>query len=72
MALVRLSFITMDTSVCRLICAANWHPYSTTNKGEVWALQQSKKPVGLCLSVLIIKFNNNNNCLKEGQQRGVC
>jgi len=41
-------------------------PYSTTNKGEVWTLQWTKKPVGLRLSVLaiivqIININNNNN-----------
>jgi len=28
--------------------------YSTTNKGKVWALQQTKKPVGLRLSVQTI------------------
>jgi len=53
-ALVRRDFITKDTSVCRLICAAIWRPYSTMNKGEVWALQRTKKPVGLRLSVLAI------------------
>jgi len=53
-ALVRRGFITKDTSVCRLISAAIWHPYSTMNKGKVWALQQTKKHVGLHLSVLAI------------------
>jgi len=54
--LVRRGFITKDTNVCRLICVANWHPYSTMNKGEVWALQRTKKPEGLRLSVLAIKL----------------
>jgi len=36
-ALVHQDFFTKDTSVCRLICVAVWHPYSTTNEGEVWA-----------------------------------
>jgi len=39
---------------CRLNCAAIWRPYSTMIKGEVWALQRTKKSVGLCLSVLAI------------------
>jgi len=42
-ALVRQGFITKYTSVCRLICAAIWRPYSTTNKGEVWALQRHQE-----------------------------
>jgi len=54
--LVRRGFITKDTSVCRLICAAVWRPYSTTNEGEVWALQPTKKPAGLRLSFLTIKL----------------
>jgi len=29
--------------VCRLICAAILRPYLTTNEGEVWALQRTKK-----------------------------
>jgi len=41
-ALVRRGFITKDTRVCRLICAAVWRPYSTTNEGEVWALQRTR------------------------------
>jgi len=49
--------MTKNTSVCRLICIAIWHPYSTTNIGEVWALQRTKKPAGLRLSVLTIKLN---------------
>jgi len=48
-ALVRKGFLTKDTSVCRLICAAIWRPYSTTKKGAVWALQRTKKPVVLRL-----------------------
>jgi len=56
-ALVRRDCITKDTSVCRLICVAIWHPYLTTNEVEVWALQRTKKPAGLRLSVLTIKFN---------------
>jgi len=56
-ALVHRSFITKNTSVCRLICVAIWCPYSTTNEGEVSALQRTKKPAGLCLSVLTLKFN---------------
>jgi len=59
-ALVRRGFITKDTSVCRLICAAIWRPYSTKNKGEVWALQHSKKPEGLRLSVLTIYLKQTN------------
>jgi len=55
-ALLHRGFITKDTSVCRLICAVIWLPYSTTNKGEVWALQRTKKPAGLHLSVLTIKL----------------
>jgi len=54
MVLVRWGFITKDTSVCRLICAAIWLPYSTMNNGEVWALTRTKKPAGLRLSVLTI------------------
>jgi len=46
-----------DNSVCRLICVAIWRPYSTMNEGEVWALQRTTKPAGLCLSVLTIKLN---------------
>jgi len=34
-ALVRRGFISKDTSVCRLICAAVWRPDPTTNEGEV-------------------------------------
>jgi len=30
------------------------------NKGEVWALQWTKKPAGLCLSVLTIKLKQTN------------
>jgi len=41
-ALVHRSFNTKDTSVCRLICAAVWRPYSTTNEGEVWALKRTR------------------------------
>jgi len=37
--------------VC-VFCAAFGEPYSTMNKGEVWALQRTKKSVGLRLSVL--------------------
>jgi len=51
-ALMRRGFITPDTSVCKLICAAIWCPNSTLNRGEVWALQWTKKPVWLHLSVL--------------------
>jgi len=29
-------------------------PYSTTNKGEVWAQQQTKNPEGLRMTVLAI------------------
>jgi len=50
-AQVRRGFTTKDTSVCRVICAAICRPYSTTNKSEVWALQRTKKPVGLRASV---------------------
>jgi len=57
-ALVHRGFITKDTSVCRLICAAIWRPYSTTNEGEVWGLQRTKKPVGLPLTVLTIYCSN--------------
>jgi len=39
--LVRQGFITKDNSVCRLICVAIWRPYSSTNEGEVWALQRT-------------------------------
>jgi len=34
------------------------------NKGEVWALQRTKKPVGLRLSVLAIKFKQTNKQTK--------
>jgi len=57
MALVCGGFITKDTSVCRLICVAIWRPYSTTNEGEVLALQRTNKPAGLRLLVLTIKLN---------------
>jgi len=40
-ALVHRDVITKNTSVCRLICAANLCPYSITNKGELWALQRT-------------------------------
>jgi len=74
-ALARRGFITKDTSVCRLICVAIWRRYSATNKGEVWALQRTKKPEGLRLSVLMIKLkntpkktvNNMNNSLKGAE-----
>jgi len=56
-ALVRQGFIKNDTSVCRLICVASWRPCSTTNEGEVWAQQRSKKSAGLRPSVLTIKHN---------------
>jgi len=55
--LVRRGFIKKDTSVCRLICVAIWRPYSTTNDGEVSALQRTTKSAGLRLSALTIKFN---------------
>jgi len=54
-ALVCRSFITKDTNLC-----CPWRPYSTTNKGEVWALQRTKKHVGLRRSVLAIKFKHTN------------
>jgi len=54
-ALVRRGFTAKDTNLCRVICAAIGAP-STMSKGEVWALQWTKKPVGLRLSVLAIKF----------------
>jgi len=57
MALVCRGFITKDTSACKLICVAIWRPYSTTNEGEVWALQRTTKSAGLRLSGLTIKFN---------------
>jgi len=34
--------LSKDTSVCRLICAAFWRPYLTTNEGEVWSLQRTR------------------------------
>jgi len=40
-------------------CVAAWRPYSTTNEGEVWALQRTKKPAGLRLSVLTINLYYN-------------
>jgi len=40
-ALVRRGFISKDTSVCRLICAAVLRPYSATNESEVRALQRT-------------------------------
>jgi len=55
-ALVRRGFITKDTTVCRLIFVAGLRPYSATNEIEVWALQRTKKPAGLRLSVLTIKL----------------
>jgi len=69
-ALERRGFITKDTSVCRLICAAIWRTNSTTNKGEIWALQRTKKPVGLRLSVLAMKFNKNIMCHLLGWKTG--
>jgi len=60
---VRPGFITKDYSVYRLICVAIGAPYSTTNKGEVWALQRTKKPAGLRLSILTIKLNKQTNKL---------
>jgi len=42
--------------VCRLICVTIWCPYSTTNEGEVWALQRTTKPEGLRMSVLTIRL----------------
>jgi len=59
-ALVRRGLITNDTSVCRLICVAIWRPYSTTNEDEVWALQRTKKPAGLRLSVLHHQVQQTN------------
>jgi len=61
-ALVPRGSLTNDTSVCRLICVAIGAPYSTTNKGVVWALQRTKKHAGLPqrLSVLAIKLKLKN------------
>jgi len=51
------TFFSLQRKVCRLICVTIRRPYSTTNEGDVWALQRTKKPAGLRLSVLTIKSN---------------
>jgi len=58
-------------SVCRLICVAIGAPYSPTNKGEVWALKRTKKPVGLRLSVLTIKLNELTNYGNQSQESDI-
>jgi len=69
-ALVRRGFITKDTSVCKLICAAIGATYSTTNKGEVRALQWTKKLVGLRLSVLTKSSNKQKYTYLSGSPAG--